>query len=209
MMISPHCFILPSMKRSYEVLLRHHFDSDTQMAFVCGPRQVGKTTTCQSCEPNQMYLNWDHEDHRRKILSGPAAVAADLGLAPHNAVVFDQIHKYPDWRNFIKGFFDVYGRSRLRIVVTGSAHLDVVRKGADSLLGRYFPYRMHPLSIGEIANSTWRDRPIGSPSPISDADYEALLRFGGFPDPFLKRNQRFHNRWTRMRQQLLFREDLR
>jgi len=36
------------MKRSYERMLKEHFENDTQMAFVAGPRQVGKTTSCTS-----------------------------------------------------------------------------------------------------------------------------------------------------------------
>ena len=31
------------MKRSYEQVITNHFKNDTQMAFIVGPRQVGKT----------------------------------------------------------------------------------------------------------------------------------------------------------------------
>jgi hypothetical protein len=36
-----------------------------------------------------------------------------------------------------------------------------------------------------------------------------LLRCGGFPEAFLKSSARFYNRWRRLRNELLFREDLR
>ena len=197
------------MDRRYENILRQHFRDDIQMAFVVGPRQVGKTTTCTSFETEHFYLNWDNEDHQRLILGGPATVAAEAGLSTGKTIIFDELHKYVHWRNFIKGFFDTYGRELYRIVVTGSARLDVYRKGGDSLLGRYFIYRMHPISVGEIGDVAFREREIALPRKISDEDFEALKRFGGFPDPFLRRNARFHNRWKRMRQQLLLREDVR
>ena len=63
-------------------------------------------------------------------------------------VVFDELHKYGRWKQFLKGFFDTY-EHRVRIIVTGSSRLDTYRRGGDSLMGRYFSYRMHPLSVGE------------------------------------------------------------
>jgi hypothetical protein len=198
------------MERRYENLLKQHLTSDRQMAFVSGPRQIGKTTSCTSIKEEHAYFNWDNEDHRSLILAGPAAIVAEMGLSGAYTLVFDELHKYPDWRNFIKGLYDTYSHDDpYRIIVTGSARLDIYRKGADSLLGRYFIYRMHPLSIGEIAHTHIPQQHIMSPRSISDADFDALLRFGGFPDPFLRRNVRFHNRWKRMRQQLLLRQDIR
>jgi hypothetical protein len=48
------------------------------MAFLTGPRQVGKTTSCRRF--GDVYLNWDIEDHRELILQGPGAVASGAGL---------------------------------------------------------------------------------------------------------------------------------
>jgi hypothetical protein len=93
--------------------------------------------------------------------------------------------------------------------VTGSSRLDIYRKGADSLMGRYFLYRMHPLSVAELAHQKMPDREIGRPQYTDQTDFETLDRFGGFPEPFLKNNVRFYNRWKRTRLKLLFREDLR
>ena len=63
------------MKRRYEALLEEHFKNDDQMAFVAGPRQVGKTTTCTSFKADHHYFNWDNENDSRLFLEGPAAVA--------------------------------------------------------------------------------------------------------------------------------------
>src|SRR5262245_6221793 len=107
--------------RLYDSLLQEHFSQNRQMAFVSGPRQVGKTTTCRL--EGTDYLNWDNADDRRIILRGPAAVAERLALEqlhPRLPIgVFDELHKYGKWKSFLKGFFDVYGQ-RMRIIVTGS-----------------------------------------------------------------------------------------
>jgi predicted AAA+ superfamily ATPase len=132
-------------------------------------------------------LNWDNDDDRLAILDGPAAVNSRIGLTPAGTIIFDELHKYPHWKNFLKGFYDSYGNKKLNVVVTGSARLDVYRKGADSLMGRYFSYRMHPLSVGEIASPGLPPQEISLPSEITDKDFAGLLRFGGFPEPFLKK----------------------
>ena len=197
------------MKRKYEQLLKDHFSQNNQMAFIAGPRQVGKTTSCMAFAAQPHYFNWDSEDDRRVILNGPAEVADVIGATTGRTIVLDELHKYPGWKNFLKGFYDTYAHKRFRVVVTGSSRLDLYRKGADSLMGRYFMYRMHPLSVGEITNTKLLEEEISSPHPISKKKFSALLQFGGFPEPYLKKNTRFYNRWKSTRLKLLFREDLR
>jgi predicted AAA+ superfamily ATPase len=200
------------MERAYDTRLSVHLAEDRQMAMVTGPRQVGKTTSARASAGDHHYLTWDRQPDRRLLLQGADAVAQELGLetlsgSPRH-VVFDEIHKYRKWKDFLKGFFDVYGE-KTRLVVTGSARLGFFRRGGDSLMGRYFLYRMHPLSVAEIVRAQIAETETSQPL-IPPADgIDQLLRFGGFPEPFLKATTRFHNRWRRLRNELLFREDLR
>ena len=126
--------------RSYTKILQQHFAEHRQMALLAGPRQVGKTTVCRGLDADARYLNWDDQDDRALFLKGPKTVAAELGLerlrADRPLVVFDEIHKHAKWKQFLKGFYDGFG-DRVRIAVTGSARLDVYRRGGDSLMGRY------------------------------------------------------------------------
>ncbi len=190
-------------------MLREHFGNDSQMAFVAGPRQVGKTTSCTSFSKDHHYFNWDNEDDRQLIIKGPAATAEKIGAKKTRTIIFDELHKYSNWKNFLKGFYDTYARNLFHIVITGSSRLDIYRKGADSLMGRYFLYHMYPLSIAEITYNKMSDSEIMPPQKINEKDFAALVRFGGFPEPYLKRNIRFYNRWKRAQLKLLFREDLR
>ncbi len=179
------------------------------MAFVAGPRQVGKTTTCTSFSSSYRYFNWDNDNDRLLIISGPTALIDKVGLLDSLVLIFDELHKYAHWKNFIKGLYDSFGRNRFKIIVTGSARLDLYQKGNDSLMGRYFMYRMHPLSIGEIVRTDVIDSEYSQPQKIDDDDFVALRQFGGYPDPFIRRNTKFYNRWKKQRLQLLFREDIR
>ena len=196
--------------RLYDRVLQDHFRRHRQMAFVSGPRQVGKTTTCRMESTD--YLNWDNADDRRVILRGPAAVAEKLVLEQLRPsppiVVFDELHKNARWKAFLKGFFDVQGK-RARIIVTGSSRLDVFRRGGDSLMGRYFLYRMHPFSVGECLRVDLPDDVIQPPVRLADEEWRALWEHGGFPEPFLRRDARFTRRWRSLRHDQLTREDMR
>lgn len=180
------------------------------MAFVSGPRQVGKTWVAKSV--GDAYFNWDNIDDRRQLLRGPAALAESLGLdrlrAQPPIAVLDELHKHLKWKSQLKGFFDTYG-DRAHLLVTGSSRMDIYRRGGDSLMGRYLLYRMHPWSVGECIRMGSPTKEIHPPKEVKGADWDALWEHGGFPEPFLRRDVRFTRRWRSLRQAQLSREDLR
>jgi predicted AAA+ superfamily ATPase len=162
------------------------------MVFVGGPRQVGKTTLATSLikdfyDGHPAYLNWDNIQARKTILS--AAWPKDEPL-----IVFDEIHKRKGWQSLVKGFWDTWKNTQT-FLVTGSARLDLFRKGGDSMLGRYHYYRVHPYSLPELG--------------ISQANLERLFKFGGFPEPLLEQNEVELRRWHLQRVSKLVRIDLR
>lgn len=202
------------MDRLYNHIIRQHFDQDGQMVFLAGPRQVGKTTISKNCLPsdNTHYLNWDVKEHRSEILIGPIQVGQMIGLTKPKKqkplVIFDELHKFKLWRDFIKGFYDLY-KNDCHIIVTGSAKFDIYRKGGDSLMGRYFPYRIHPLSVAELITTELPTNLTRPAKPISAIQFETLWKYGGFPEPFIKNNRSFHLRWNNLRHQQLFEKDIR
>lgn len=200
------------MQRLYDSLICTHLAEDRQIAMLTGPRQVGKTTTARLAAGEHSYLNWDRQTDRMVITRGADAVADMLGLATISTtrptIVFDEIHKYAKWKTFLKGFFDAY-EAQTHIVVTGSARLGFYRRGGDSLMGRYFLYRMHPLSLAELARTDLPEVETRPPVRSDPETLRRLLTYGGFPEPFVKDTARFYNRWRRLRSELLFREDLR
>ena len=201
------------MKRNYTQPFLNELLKQRQMLFVSGPRQVGKTTLAREIINTQdYYLDWDSPDHRQIILSGPNQTATYLGLDQLQkrppVIAFDELHKFKDWKNWLKGFFDLY-ENQAHILVTGSARMDIFRKGGDSLMGRYFHYRMHPLSLREVTTGISSERTIQITQAPEKQTLQQLLKFGGFPEPFLKAEQRFYKRWQKLRQQQLIYEDIR
>ncbi len=162
-------------------------DLQRKMVFISGPRQVGKTTLAKRIlGQSQGYLNWDVAEHRERILK------RELPATP--LWVLDEIHKYRSWRNWLKGLYD--GKdARQQILVAGSAKLDYYRFGGDSLQGRYHHLRLHPLSVAEL-------------DVQRDADFQQLLRLGGYPEPFFSGSEKFAKRWSREHRSLIIREEL-
>ncbi|MCD6486825.1 MAG: ATP-binding protein [Syntrophobacterales bacterium] len=181
-------------------------DLKEKMVFISGPRQVGKTTLAKTFleKEEHRYYNWDNRADRKKIL-------AAQWPAVNSVIVFDELHKYKNWKGWIKGEYDSHG-ARIRFIITGSARLDIYRKGGDSLQGRYHAHRLHGFSVGELQKtklSLVPGKEIEFPGKIERDLLPALFHFGSFPEPFLKQNKRGLRRWQRERLDRFFREDVR
>jgi len=169
-------------------------DLKKKMVFVGGPRQVGKTTLAKAVisndYPDGRYFNWDYDEDRQDILQKKWSL-------DNNLLVFDELHKFPRWKTWIKGIYDVSHKIH-SFLVTGSARLDIYRRGGDSLMGRYHYWRLHPFTLDEIPNG------------ISPKDaFDRLMTVGGFPEPFLEKDERTARRWRRERFDRVLREDIR
>lgn len=162
-------------------------DLTKKMVFVGGPRQVGKTTLAKKfLHESKGYLNWDVPEHREHILKRE--------LPATSLWVFDEIHKYRSWRNYLKGLYDGKSPSQ-HILVTGSARLDFYRFSGDSLQGRYHYLRLHPLSCAELHLKNQKE--------LMD-----LLYLGGFPEPYFSAAEIEAKRWSREYRTRLIREDM-
>jgi uncharacterized protein len=203
------------IERIYTSVIKEHFKNYNQMIFLSGPRQAGKTTvSLVAGEASNQFnlLNWDNLDHRKIIIEGVKNVGDFIGLNKLSTnipiVVFDEIHKYGKWKTFLKGFYDTY-KEKVKIIVTGSSRLDVYKKGGDSLMGRYFNYRLHQLSIAELSRYELTGREVNEPVLFNNDNFKRLMDNGGFPEPFIKNDARFLNRWKRLRHEQLIKEDIR
>jgi hypothetical protein len=201
------------------------FAQEAKMAFVAGPRQVGKTTLAKhllsEASADAFYFNWDIESHRKAIIKNPEdfwQVSDTLARKGQQRIGLDEIHKYPRWKRFLKGLYDARGKD-LDVIVTGSGRLDIYQRGGDSLFGRYHLYRLHPFTLGEyIRESRQTVCPPGefwqrvlyerTPSGAKDG-LEDLDSLTGFPEPLFSGSEARLRRWRRSHQTLVVREDLR
>ncbi|MEW6185164.1 MAG: AAA family ATPase [Thermodesulfobacteriota bacterium] len=207
------------IKRTAIEIVDEIIEKDKKMAFVSGPRQVGKTTLAKQYLTQfrqGLYLNWDIPTHQKRILTDPLFFEKE-NRDPRKPflVILDEIHKYARWKNFLKGSYD-QGQEDFRFLITGSGRLELFKKGGDSLLGRYFSVPLFPLGVGELKGKliTLKDfkKMLESP-PSASAEgkekYSHLFRFSGFPEPFVRGTTTFYNRWFAERKTLLLREDIR
>ncbi len=169
-------YIVPQVKK----------DIKKKMVFIGGPRQVGKTTLAKNLQNEFTYLNWDEPAHREIILKNQ--------FPKSGLVILDEVHKYKLWRNWVKGKFDTLNQSH-QFIVTGSARLDLYRYSGDSLQGRYFYFRLHPLSVAELGLK-------------KKSEFMNLLNLSGFPEPYFSGDLIDRDRWARDYRTRFFKEDL-
>ena len=198
---------------------------EAKMAFIAGPRQVGKTTLAKhllaQVGMDAFYFNWDIESHRKAIIKHPEDFWQRTITSPSQhkpRISLDEIHKYPRWKRFLKGLYDAKGKD-IEILVTGSGRLDIYQRGGDSLLGRYHLYHLHPFSLGEILKEDrvtvlppkefWENLAHGIPPAGATKALRDLETLTGFPEPLFSGSETRLRRWRRAHQTLVLREDLR
>jgi predicted AAA+ superfamily ATPase len=207
-------------KRSLARVITELAFSDHKMALVSGPRQCGKTTLGRMLlrgRTSGVYHNWDETKFRRLWAQDPSAVVPAGSGRSVPLVVLDEIHKHRLWKRHLKGVYDTL-ESPCDILVTGSARLDIYKKGSDSLLGRHLSFRLHPFSLREM------DRPeVLGPDEVlqtlfsrevrarrnAASNLSALMAYGPFPEPLLAQDMRKTRLWRRNHERLIVREDLR
>jgi predicted AAA+ superfamily ATPase len=177
------------MKRYLEKYILE--DLKEKIVLISGPRQVGKTALSLMLTESRTYLNYDAASDRKIIL-------AEEWDRDSQLVIFDELHKMKNWKSWLKGIYDTEGITP-HLLVTGSARLDTYRKGGESMAGRFFRYRLHPLTVREI--STYLDE-----NPKTSLD--KLLKLGGFPEPYLKGSESYAKRFRRTHTDTIIREDL-
>lgn len=178
------------MKRRLHPLLAQ--DMGRKIQLISGPRQVGKTTLSQQLTPDYQYLNYDRAEHRELVMEAAWDRRRKL-------IIFDELHKMQQWKRWLKGIYDTE-RQGPSLVVTGSARLDTYRKVGDSLAGRYFQYRLNPLTLNEL----------NAMKPGFDAqkDFTRLMSCSGFPEPYLDGSLTFYQRWRATHLDIILRQDL-
>ena len=193
---------------------------EKSMIFLAGPRQAGKTTLAKiisSNFTNNLYFNWDIPQDKTRLVENPTFFQ-EIKRRDESIplIVFDEIHKYKDWKNYLKGVYDQFHES-YQFLVSGSGRLDIYQKGGDSLAGRYFLFHLWPFTISELGRRNLSiDDFLENPLQISMENSETLKekwvrlsKLSGFPEPYLANRMAAYRRWSNTYAQQLIREDIR
>ena len=188
------------------------------MVFISGARQAGKTTLAKdiaSEEPASLYFNYDIPINKSKILNHPTFFEdVDRGKSDQPLIILDEIHKFKEWKNYLKGIYDGYA-GEFRFLVTGSGRLDLSRKRGDALSGRYYHFHLFPFTIGEIFASSphqldqERLLEIPEQNAIAQEAWDTMAQVSGFPEPFLKGTKLKYRRWAQSYHSQVIRDDIR
>lgn len=211
------------LTRSLYTSIWGQLSADKPMVMLAGPRQAGKTTFARDIVakeyPDVVYFNWDAAADKRRLIADPLFFSKEprATLNAHPLVIFDEIHKYRDWKNYLKGVYDQFNKE-YRFLVTGSGRLEFSRKAGDSLAGRFLKFHIFPLTLAEISTHrrALRDflaHPLEgfettSARSMLDA-FNTLWEVSGFPEPFTKGRKTFWSTWAAAYGQQIVRDDLR
>lgn len=197
--------------------------ADKPMVMLAGPRQSGKTTFARKIVAKDfadtVYFNWDLAKDKSRLIADPIFFSKEprTSVSSQPLVILDEIHKYRDWKNYLKGIYDQFA-GEYRFLVTGSGRLEFSRKAGDSLAGRFLKFHIFPFTLSELSSRrrTLKDFII---NPLEDFDgppkretartFEYLWEFSGFPEPFIKGKKSFWSAWSATYGQQIVRDDLR
>lgn len=176
-------------------------DLARKTVFLTGPRQVGKTSLSRLLMQGRdaQYLNYD-------VAADRAVIERQSWSPSTSLLVLDEIHKMPAWKTWLKGVID--GKpAQQQLLVTGSARMDTFRQSGDSLAGRYFALRLHPISVREWCEHAPSEL-HGGRAPTPQEALARLLERGGFPEPMLDPDAVQADRWRKPYLEGLVREDV-
>jgi len=196
--------------------------AEKSMIFLSGPRQVGKTTFMQEIiakgYPHTTYFNWDILDNKKTLLENPYFFqSVDVEGKGRPLVILDEIHKYRQWKNYLKGVYDKF-HDRFSFAILGSGRLDISKRTGDAMTGRFLEMHLFPFTAAELARSktdikqflkdpfSGMDLPDASQSA---AVWKELFNLGGFPEPFLSGKESTWRRWSANYGRQIIREDMR
>lgn len=166
-------------------------DLAKKMVFLVGPRQAGKTWLAKSIAKQfrqPVYLNYDSVDDQ-------AIIDAKSWLEEIDLLILDELHKKPNWKNYLKGLYDTK-QPHQSILVTGSARLGVYQAMGDSLAGRFYLHHLLPFSPAEVAKIHEK------------VDLNRFMLNSGFPEPYLSDSESEVKRWRMQYIDSLIRTDV-
>lgn len=165
------------MRQRLNFLLHHN-----PAVALLGPRQSGKTTLALEIarQQNSVYLDLEDENDRAK-LTNPSQYLEDH---ESDLVILDEVHRVPEIYQQLRGVIDRgrrRGKANGRLLLLGSAAMDLLKQSGESLAGRVSYLELGPFDVLEAGA----------------AATDTLWVRGGFPRSFLAESDELSLQWRR------------
>lgn len=178
------------------------------MTFLSGPRRVGKSVVlkqlinhliaCDKTKPSRvLFFEFSPKQTRDSIWDVYRYFRENVIQTEGSTYLFfDEVQVIPGFEITLKEIYDNLDQTKTKLVITGSPSMSYKRKMAESLAGRYIPYRLFPLSFKEYL------RLAGSPhvSQIDKLEGDHVTRIGILEE--LNREFKRFLHWGRLPQML-------
>lgn len=144
------------LRRTDTAFVRYLHDEinwNSRLIVIVGARGVGKTTMVlqhiklTGGKDKSLYISADHTYFSSHSLFDTASSFCKNG---GEIIYIDEVHKYSNWSQEVKMMYDYL--LDLKIVVTGSSILEIVRGTDADLSRRAIPYTLEGLSFREYLN---------------------------------------------------------
>jgi predicted AAA+ superfamily ATPase len=133
-----------------------------------GPRQSGKSTLCRMVFKNYHWINLEDPQTRALVKADPQGEVLHRGPK----VVIDEVQRWPEILSYLQVWVDD-PKLKFSCVITGSNHILLMEKVAQSLAGRVMIGKLLPLAREEM-----------SAAKILPASLDKTLFPGGYPRIF-------------------------
>ncbi|MCD6219836.1 ATP-binding protein [Candidatus Calescamantes bacterium] len=189
----------------------HHL-FQPEITLLVGARQVGKTVLLKMLkdalikegipESNILYFNldiisdWEFFQSQREFIQ----FLRERSSKGKIFVFVDEAQRVPESARFFKGVYD--SNLNIKLVLTGSASLELKTRFKESLTGRKRIFHLHPFSFKEYLKAKdpalIETLNIPSPSPLTQKRFlsfiEEYCRWGGYPRVVFSENseERIH-----------------
>ncbi len=178
--------MFPKLKASLE---------DRFVEIIIGLRRVGKTVLMHQLigyllnngvdAKRIFYYSFDIErkDLDRIIKEYEEKILQDRTKEKSVFLFFDEIHKLEDWENKVKVLYDL--NPGVKLILSGSASLNLMKKSRESLAGRARFHYLSPLSFNEFLKFRGEKIPEREEFEIYRRKLEIRLRefmYKGFPE---------------------------
>ena len=190
------------------------------VVIILGVRQCGKTTLARMLRPQWRYFDLERAKDFDFITRD-----FDFFLKEHShSIIIDEAQRFPALFQELRGVIDRDRQRKNRFLLTGSSSLELIKNVSETLAGRVGIVELGTFKTNEtyaqklpefyqifrqkINNTTINFLKGLTPAVSHDQVMDAFLK-GGYPEPILAKDARFHGVWMENYLQTYVQRDIR